>query len=320
MLIIKPELEIPVCCDFHLDQEASFYCYQDEIMMCLQCKQDHEQFKIHSSNQHLHINKTELENYAQRLDFKLVELLAHVTRIKAILGDHISSKVRISSSEFMGNIKLIQEVLSPLHQDEIKKNQIIFLSKTQEIVETYLKTFDSEIIPKQYNVEAKDLLEQWLGFKANFELLYRGSRDGFRSDTFHEYCDYQGPTLTLVKSEFNKIFGGYASLSWSSKEKWQQDNQAFLFSMTHQTKHPLVKNKQQAMLCNSRGYMIVFGGGDLQIFDECDKQKVNNFSTLGMCYELPKGVQFMDKEASSYLAGDRYFEVIDIEVYRVSRK
>jgi len=36
--------------------------------------------------------------------------------------------------------------------------------------------------------------------------------------------------------------------------------------------------------------MVVFGGGDLQIFDECDKQKVNNFSTLGMCYELPKSV------------------------------
>ena len=65
---------------------------------------------------------------------------------------------------------------------------------------------------------------------SDFKLLYRGSRDGFTHDAFHKNCDQQGPTLTIVRSNYNKIFGGFTNISWkrtSGLQKWQ--NQSFVF-------------------------------------------------------------------------------------------
>ena len=42
----------------------------------------------------------------------------------------------------------------------------------------------------------------------NLQLLYRGSRDSFGAETFHKLCDNKGESLTLIKNEFNKRFGG----------------------------------------------------------------------------------------------------------------
>lgn len=41
------------------------------------------------------------------------------------------------------------------------------------------------------------------------KLLYRASVNGDSTDTFHKYCDSTGPTITIIKSEQGKTFGGY---------------------------------------------------------------------------------------------------------------
>ena len=65
------------------------------------------------------------------------------------------------------------------------------------------------------------LLNKWVSEtrkeKVKFELLWKGSRDGFGASTFHTKCDKKGPTLTVVKSEHDKVFGGYTSLNWESR-------------------------------------------------------------------------------------------------------
>ncbi len=42
------------------------------------------------------------------------------------------------------------------------------------------------------------------------KLFYRGSIHGWCPKKFHELCDEKGPTLTIMKSLANKIFGGFA--------------------------------------------------------------------------------------------------------------
>ena len=64
-------------------------------------------------------------------------------------------------------------------------------------------------------------LMNWLKSTPSFSnsdelLLYRASRDGWASSTFHSYCDNKGPTVTVIKSG-NNIFGGYTEQSWQSK-------------------------------------------------------------------------------------------------------
>ena len=47
-----------------------------------------------------------------------------------------------------------------------------------------------------------------------FLLKYRGSDNYFSAQAFHQKCDNVGPTITVVKSEFGEIFGGYTSKPW----------------------------------------------------------------------------------------------------------
>jgi hypothetical protein len=63
-------------------------------------------------------------------------------------------------------------------------------------------------------------------------LLYRGTRDGFVKKIFNENCLNKGATLTIIKSDQNKIFGGYTTLSWEYDKK-KEDIYAFVFSLTH---------------------------------------------------------------------------------------
>ncbi len=47
------------------------------------------------------------------------------------------------------------------------------------------------------------------------QLIYRGSKDGFKVDNFHNKCDGQGQTVVIVNSKGN-VFGGFTDLSMSS--------------------------------------------------------------------------------------------------------
>ena len=48
------------------------------------------------------------------------------------------------------------------------------------------------------------------------QLLYRGSRDSFKTNAFCDLCGEKGETLTIIKTkEFNQILGGYTNISWS---------------------------------------------------------------------------------------------------------
>ncbi|CAG8728272.1 43001_t:CDS:2, partial [Gigaspora margarita] len=43
----------------------------------------------------------------------------------------------------------------------------------------------------------------------DFVLLYHGSENDFNAKKFHESCDNKGPTLTIIKTSDQSIFGGY---------------------------------------------------------------------------------------------------------------
>ena len=59
------------------------------------------------------------------------------------------------------------------------------------------------------------ILQKWFDSKYKWKLLYRASDHDFTADSFHEYCDDKGPTLTIIKSSDGWIFGGFTSQSWS---------------------------------------------------------------------------------------------------------
>ncbi|CAG8667329.1 4761_t:CDS:2, partial [Paraglomus occultum] len=69
--------------------------------------------------------------------------------------------------------------------------------------------------------------------KSFLNLLYRGSRDGYRPSAFHKLCDNQGPTIAVIRTkENNEIIGGYNPTSWNRKNKgFTQTFHSFLFAV-----------------------------------------------------------------------------------------
>jgi hypothetical protein len=67
-----------------------------------------------------------------------------------------------------------------------------------------------------------------------WKLLYRGSRDGFGASNFHEKCDNESNTLTLIETTKGFIFDGFTPLVWDSTTNgYKSDNaqKSFVFTL-----------------------------------------------------------------------------------------
>jgi TLD len=78
--------------------------------------------------------------------------------------------------------------------------------------------------------------------KMQFDLVYRGSRDGFTVNELNEKLKGKGPLIFIVKSaEHKMVFGGYTSIPWSAPKEldsqFHYDHNAFIFSVTKKSKH-----------------------------------------------------------------------------------
>jgi len=175
---------------------------------------------------------------------------------------------------------------------------------------------ESEILT---NEEHQQILKGWMpsDLQGEWRLLFRASRDGFATETFHSRCNNKGPTVTIVKSGGN-IFGGFTEQSSTSERNWVTCSQAFLFSMVNPhglgpTKLPLVTGEEQfAIYCNSR-YGPTFGRWhDLCISGNANTN-TSSYSELGTSYQRPPGQQ------NTFFTGAKNFTVTDYEVFSLNK-
>ena len=88
---------------------------------------------------------------------------------------------------------------------------------------------DTNILKDSYS---ESILHGWLkedNVDGNFRLLYRLSRDGKDSQSFHSKCNNKGPTITIIETTDGHIVGGYSNVSWSSSGSYTAAEKAFLF-------------------------------------------------------------------------------------------
>ena len=95
------------------------------------------------------------------------------------------------------------------------------------------------------------------------------STNGSSSKDFHKYCDNKGPTLTLIKTTKNKIFGGFTPLNWESDgaDKIDDNNETFIFSLNLMKKYDMIKKEKGAIHChkNNGPYFGGFNARDFSI-------------------------------------------------------
>ncbi|KAK3232955.1 hypothetical protein CYMTET_56724 [Cymbomonas tetramitiformis] len=58
---------------------------------------------------------------------------------------------------------------------------------------------------------------------------YRATRDGFSALTFHERCDFKGPSLVIARTDKGLRFGGFNPSGWASTDDYCDNANAFLF-------------------------------------------------------------------------------------------
>ena len=179
--------------------------------------------------------------------------------------------------------------------------------------------------------ETCDLLPQ------KWNLIYKASRDGFNQISFHKACDYAKPTLIIVKTSLNYIFGGCTSVNWENTDRnngFKQDSKAFLFSLVNKLNKPVridVSDAKKAIL-TKKDYGPIFGDGDLVLFaplvyplmpvtfyDNYDRRnQIYSCSTvLGTSFVLND--EFLNETTiDTFLAGSKYFRPIEIEAFEVA--
>ncbi|KAL9651469.1 hypothetical protein ABK040_001416 [Willaertia magna] len=178
---------------------------------------------------------------------------------------------------------------------------------------------DSNIINNNNKRKYQKLLNKWIDEDKYqpWELIYQGSRDGFKAQDFHKLCDGKPHTITIIKSTSGYIFGGYTTSAWNEYNSrnlngYCSSPNSFLFSLYNPTKQdskPMrfelnSKKKDYAICCHS-SYGPRFGGADLCIKDNCNIG--DSYSNLGDTYGT--NVSFID------LTGTKYFTVEEIEVF-----
>ncbi|EXX73647.1 uncharacterized protein OCT59_021103 [Rhizophagus irregularis] len=191
----------------------------------------------------------------------------------------------LTSKEFLDSVFPYRKVLpEELYNDLLKT----FLNhdyrpsnrKIKEIKEIDSnENIDSKIITNQH----VELISKWIDRLENtnklnnlykFELILRGSRDGFTFKKFHEICDNRSHTVTIIEvKNSNEILGGYNPIKWDSKSKstikhYGKTKNSFIFSFKEDINdYILSRVVDESYAVNYFSYYgPSFGIGDLTVF------------------------------------------------------
>ncbi|CAG8716710.1 995_t:CDS:2 [Funneliformis mosseae] len=190
--------------------------------------------------------------------------------LKGVLNQFIAHIrfFEISTKEFYKNIWPLKKVLP-----EALFEDIVSFYMTNTIPNQHILTPRHGKSPKEFIARnPKDV-------KYNFNLIYRGSRDGYDTNIMRNKCDGQGACILIIKTNMDEtIIGVYDPLGWSincsswgQADCWSNTTESFLFSLGNgkdlkNFKISRVVNSNYAIYENIFHYLpLSFGDRDLVI-------------------------------------------------------
>ncbi|EXX72712.1 uncharacterized protein OCT59_025337 [Rhizophagus irregularis] len=249
-------------------------------------------------------------------DFKTVKNTLQsclpLIRFFSLSSKELSQKVR--PYQKLLNQQLYEDLIySYMDPDSVSTDNIllprnIIMNKIDSnIVNLNIVSFISRWIDKVEISKFSHLRELYLPYK--FELLLRGSRDGFTPKKFHELCDDKPNTVTFIKVKgADEIVGGYNPITWKSSGTGKT-NDSFIFSFTNKNfKDAIISDVINANRAihygtNSGPYfgddIIVYNSGDLFSTD------YNRIRCKNKYYE------------KKIRDSDDYFSIEDYEVFQI---
>ena len=214
-------------------------------------------------------------------------------------------------------VKLINERKPDivLYTGNLVDSEYSLSSKDQEKIIKFLSEIDSTygkyaVFGNQDNESYRTIMNQ-SNFKVlsnSYDLIYKATRDGDKSENFHSKCDSVENTLVIIKTTLGKIFGGFTTKLWNHKANHTNDPLAFAFSNNNQKIYNILDNKKgECAIYPHNSYGPCFGNGtDFGLHSGCIGRKDN------WC-----GSQKTFNYNGEHLNGAYNFQVLDYEVYHV---
>jgi hypothetical protein len=153
--------------------------------------------------------------------------------------------------------------------------------------------------------------------KNQWNMLYRGSRDGFKGSDFHQKCNGQSNTVIIILTTKGFIFGGFTPIAWDSSNSCKADNsqQSCVFNVKNSRNSepqsfPLV-NSASAIYCSSLDGPRFGNGHDIHVANDCNVS-TNSYTRLRSGYRNGTGLN-----GTEVFTGEQYFQVKEIEVFTI---
>jgi hypothetical protein len=159
-------------------------------------------------------------------------------------------------------------------------------------------------------------------YRKRWELLWRGSRDGFDARDFHSRCDGHANTLTLIQDVSGNLFGAFTPVEWESRScEGNGDNcykdddslKSFLFTLKNPRNmpgmlFPILEHGRRAIICN-----LACGPcfGDIVVSDNCNAN-TNSCAGFGSGY-----IDKTTRDTAQYFTASSRFKVKEIEVFEI---
>jgi len=249
------------------------------------------------------------------------------------LNEEVQNLQKSLNAPQPANKNIHSEMSSPeiLRRKPEPQDTEISVFNSVDNLDSALNNLDYSIIPiNRFNVESKimdsqhcETLYEWVSQsqakKFQLKMIYQATRDGFTANSFHEKCDDQGATISLIKSkDHGRIFGGYTTKSWrcNGRGRCVADSDAFVFSLTHNEKYHC--HEPQHAIYTHPKFLMVFGvGGDIGIKDNAHTDAECAWTNFPFRYQCEKLKDVCHTIANCHLAGSEKFTVEEIEVYQV---
>lgn len=155
------------------------------------------------------------------------------------------------------------------------------------------------------------------GIKKNFDksiqkyqLLLRGSRNGFSSKDFHSKCDEQNFTLPFIETQKGRSFGGFTEETWDQNKSWKKGWKSFIFSLDNKVIY-YNKNNNKGIFCYDDGnpnFLNFRNRYDFKLVDKCNES--------GSWFDN-SGDPFDKKVKKRALTGEKTFFVKNYEVFKI---
>ena len=220
------------------------------------------------------------------------------------------------------NIKDIKSINENIQKDKLNNSTNIVFIPEDDKLENFMQTIRTfgKILEKEKqkqdnilvsdiitNKDDIDLICKWINKKVNkFQLIYKATVDGDSINDFDKKCLNKGPTLLIIKSSKDKIFGGFSEKNWTPIGGVSSPD-SFLFNI-------YLKKKYNINNAYIHHYTGEFGYGD----DKFYELKIKNrfLSVNSNCYSISNYSEYYSTKYE-LTNGDEYFKIKELEIFQI---